>query len=981
MEFKSIRDFVDSVGNRYSSKILYRYFYDGRIVERTYEEMRDDVYSLASYFVSKGFKRKHIAILGGTSYEWVVSFLAIIISDNVAIPLDKMLPENEIVFLCNSGDVNLLLHDSDYKNTAEAVCRECASVDEAMCLSSDEFRKLLDFEVCELPATDISDLCEILFTSGTTGTSKGVMLSQTALLANIDEIHRLDYTSNFTKKTKAVVMSVLPIYHTFELTVDNLGIMAYGATICINDSIENIVTNLNIFKPSVMLVVPAIAEAFYKKIKEGTKDSKTEKKLRKAKKLTKRLSNVGIDARRSVYKSVHEKLGGNLLNIVVGGAALRPEICDYFEEFGIHLYQGYGLTECAPLVAADYPEMNRVGSVGRCVSYMDVRIKNEEIQVKGPGVMMGYYHNEEATKEAFEDGWFKTGDLGRIDEDGFLYITGRCKNLIILDNGKNVYPEELEEKINLLPGVKESFVYSDKGKICALVLPENFSDKDLVKNIKKAIKNLNEDLPTYKKIVSVNMTAKEFPKTTTLKIKRHELMKNIEAQLAKDQVRYVAPSNPTEERIVAAYEQVLFKKVGMLDDFFNLGGDSLTAFEAAAILGVNAQELYEHPTPEMMASYLNGQNFQSEKEEYVDVNALIAKHANIRYKSAEEPYILLTGATGYLGTHILERLMKRGVKVVCLIRSEERLRSTLAKYFPKDAAGYNYKVVKGDICDRHFGLSDEEYRILASKITTVIHTAANVHHTGYYEEFEKTNVIGTKNVIEFCKDAEAVLHHTSTASVNGVGTVPIAEGAKVFDEFILDIGQNYVQNVYIHSKYKAEEAVLKARAQGLKANIYRIGNLTWRKKDGVFQKNAQDNGFIARAKGLFKTRIFCEEIAEFPMDFTPVDECADAYVKLVFSNRINNIYHLYNPNMLTIENLSSKLYLKCTMVPKTIYEKLLREKMQDKDVAVLSFYSAIATNSRNVPIKCDFTVSALEGLDFKWSKIGMGYLKYFKQFI
>lgn len=981
MDFKSLREFVDTVGVKFSSKIVYKYLSDGNIVSKKYEQLRDDVYSLASYFAGNGIRRQHVAILGGTSYEWVVSFLAVIISDNVAIPLDKMLSEKGLCFLCNAGDINYMLFDPEYKNVADVALKDCKTMKECICMKSKEFAGYLDYEVVSFPETQIDDLCEILFTSGTTGTSKGVMLSQRSILANISEIRRLDYTSNFTKKTPAVVLSVLPVYHTFELTVDNLGIMAYGATICINDSLENIVNNMLLFKPAVMLIVPAIAEAFYKKIKEAEKDSSQARKLKKAARLCKTADSLGIDARRKIYKPVYAKFGGNLLNIVVGGAALRTEICEYFDKLGINVYQGYGLTECAPLVAADNPEANRFGAVGKPVSYMDVKIENEEILVKGPGVMLGYYKNDEATAEVFEDGWFKTGDLGYLDEDGFLYITGRSKNLIILDNGKNVYPEELEEMINGLDGVKESFVYADSGRISALVQTDSLNDKDKNKEIRKKIKEINEELPTFKKITSVNFTVKEFPKTTTMKIKRHELLKQIENQLIKNEVKYVAPANPSEERIINVFSQVLFKKVGMLDDFFLQGGDSLTAFEAAAMLGITAQDLYDYPTPESLSKYLNGQNESDEEEEYVDVNSLIKKNSNIRYKLPEESYVLLTGATGYLGTHILEKLMDRNVKVVCLIRSEERLKSTLAKYFPKKINDFNYKVAKGDITEKHFGLTDSEYKKLCEKVNIVIHTAANVHHTGHYEEFEKTNVIGTRNIIDFCKDADAVLHHTSTSSVNGVGTVSIAEGAKVFDEFVLDIGQNYVQNVYIHSKYKAEELVLKERDNGLKANIYRIGNLTWRKKDGVFQKNAQDNGFISRAKGLFKTRIFCKEIAEYPMDFTPVDECADAYVRLVFNNRINNIYHLYNPNMLTIENLSSKLYLKCTPVPRAIYEKLLREKILDKDIAVLSFYSAIAYNSKNVPIKCDFTTDTLENLNFKWSKIGVGYLKYFKQFI
>lgn len=974
----SIKEFVDEIYAEYPDNIAYKFIVDGNVESRTYKNLRNDVYGMASYLVGKKYKDNHIAILGGTSYEWVVSFLAVIISGNVVIPIDKMLHESEMMFLFNEGDVDAIIYGEDFEGIAKKAKKEIKTIREIRDMSQREFMAVLCTKEVKMPETDPDSMAEILFTSGTTGTSKGVMISQTNIVSNINDIFRMNYASNFTGDK--VVLSVLPIHHTFELTVDNLGILAYGATICINDKLENIVANMVLFKPKVILIVPAIAEVFYKKVQEALNDPKTKKKIQKGKKLCKTLKIVGIDAKRKVFKEMLDKFGGNLTNIVVGGAALRPEICECFDQFGINMYQGYGLTECAPLVAANYPAANKVGSVGQAVKYMEVKTDGGEIITRGPGVMIGYYKNEEATKEVIKDGWFYTGDLGYIDEEGYIFITGRSKNLIILDNGKNIYPEELEEKIALIDGVKEVFVYGDKGRICTLILPDNPGDKDKRKAIEDAVKKLNESLPTYKKITFISFTHREFPKTTTLKIKRHELMEMIKNQLVKNEVKYVAPTNATEERIVNAFESVLTKRVGIYDDFFELGGDSLGAFEAAAMIGVNAQEIYEYPTPESLGKFLTQSENYEEDEKKVDVNSLILKNADITYKNTHK-CVFLTGATGFLGAHVLRELLRNNINVVCLVRNEERLRQTLGRYFPKEYKYFKYKVVKGDIEAEHFGLNDKEYSILVHKVDTVIHTAANVHHAGHYEEFERTNVWGTQNVINFCKDARAVLHYTSTASVNGVGTVAIPKTDKVFDEFILDIGQQYVQNVYIHSKYKAEEAVLLAREEGLKANIYRIGNLTWRMSDGMFQKNAEDNGFIGRARGLFKARLYSPEIAEFPMDFTAVDECATAYVKLVLNNRVNNIYHLYNPHLFTIEKLADKLLFNCKRVPKEIFDKFLREKIQDKDVAVLSFYSSIAANSRNVPVNNDYTVKVLAGLGFKWSKINFHYLKYLKQFL
>lgn len=975
--FSTIKEFTDEIYRKYSDNIAYRFFRDEVITDRTYKDLRNDVYALASHFVETGYKSKHIAILGGTSYEWIVSFLAVIISGNVVIPIDKMLLKKEMMYLFEAGDVDVILYDEEFEETALEAKKTVKKVKKVHCLLGEEFQGFLKTKEVEMPETNPGKVCEILFTSGTTGVSKGVMISQTNIIVNLKEIHRLDFASNVSGPK--VVLSVLPVHHTFELTVDNLGILCYGATICINDSIENIAANINTFKPAVMLIVPAIAEALYKKIKDAMNDSKTARKINNGKRIVKMAGVVGMDVRRSIYKSLLDKFGGNLTNIVVGGAALRPEICECFALFGINVFQGYGLTECAPLVCANCPTANKIGSVGKPV-YCEVKTVDCEIAVKGDNVMLGYYKNEEATKEVLKDGWFYTGDLGYFDEEGYLFITGRSKNVIILDNGKNIYPEELEEKIMVIDGVKDVFVYGDKGRLCALVLPANPGDKEKKKAIETAIKKINEALPGYKKITFISFTHREFPKTTTMKIKRHELMEMVKNQLEKNEVKYVAPTNATEEKIVNAFEQILAKRVGIYDDFFDLGGDSLAAFELAAILGVNAQDVYEYPTVESLAKFMAGSNVFEDEEDKVDVNSIILHNSNVTYKNAHK-CVFLTGATGFLGAHILRELLRNKVKVVCLVRNEERLRQTLGRYFPKEYKYFNYKVVKGDIEAEHFGLNDIEYSILVRKVDTVIHTAANVHHAGHYEDFERTNVWGTQNVINFCKDARAVLHYTSTASVNGVGTVAIPKTDKVFDEFVLDIGQKYVQNVYIHSKYKAEEAVLLAREDGLKVNIYRIGNLTWRMSDGMFQKNADDNGFIGRARGLLKAGLYSPEIAEFPMDFTAVDECANAYVKLVLHNRINNIYHLYNPHLFTIEKLANKLLFKCKSVPREIFDKFLKEKITDKDVAVLSFYSSIASNSRNVPISNDFTNGVLLSLGFKWSNIGFHYLKYLKRFM
>lgn len=975
----NLQEFVNEIAAMYGNTDAYRFIVNDNVISRTYLELQRDVMGLASYLVNQGFSRNHIAILGGTSYQWIVTFLGVANSNNIVIPLDKMLPKEEILNLLVMGDVEYVFVSEEYKSYIGDIKEAQNQVKEVYCFEDGTFSYMLATAPVTLPKIDSEALTEILFTSGTTGTSKGVMLSQKNIVCNINSIAQMDFTSNV--KTDYIVLSVLPVHHTFELTVDNLGVLFCGATICINDKLENIVANIQRFKPAVILVVPAIAEVFYKKVREAMANKATKKKIAQGMKLNHTLLKLNIHNTRKIFKSLLERFGGNLTNIIVGGAALRPEIPELFAEFGIEVFQGYGLTECAPLVSANYPTRNRVGSVGLPVDYMQVKSDNGEILVKGDGVMLGYYKNQAATEEVIQDGWFRTGDLGYQDMDGYLYITGRSKNLIILGNGKNIYPEELEEHLLQIENVKDAMVYEENGKICALIQPILKTD-EIRRNIQKEIRMINDKMPTYKRITGIDYRYQDFPKTTTLKTKRQEIMAWLEERKDKNQTEYVAPVTEEQLRIAEAFQNALSQnRVGIKDDFFELGGDSLTAMEAALILGIQVQDIYDHPTIERLEEALKRHENDTNRENYVDVNELIKHNSNLEIENKENQYILLTGATGFFGAHILRELLRRHVNVVCLVRNVDKLRPTLKEYFPKEYEYFNYKTVKGDVELEHFGLSEDKYETLTKRVDMVIHTAANVHHAGNYEDFERTNVLGTKNVIDFCKDADAILQHTSTASVNGAGTVKQTNPNEIFDEFKLDIGQQYTQNVYIHSKYKAEELVLLAREEGLKANIFRIGNLTWRMSDGKFQKNADDSGFLGRFRGFLKVGMYSKEIAQYPVDFTAVDECADAYVRLAMHNHVNNIYNMYNPHLLRIEDISNKLLVKTKLVTKEVFELALKKQIQTKEVAVLSFYNAIASTSYNIKMNNDFTVKELKKLGFEWSKISLKYLAYIKTII
>ncbi len=983
LNVNDLQEFVIEIAKNYKTRIAYRYLEYGNVVEKTYAEFTADVFAVASWLHNHEHRDEKIAIIGGTSYYWVVTFVAAAISSNTVIPIDKMLPKEEIFNLIERGDASLIFMDEEFWGWSKEISEQSEKKRETFSFSDAKFKEMLKTARVRLPKVKPETPCLLLFTSGTTGVSKGVLISHKNITSNINEITRMEYTKDIPSNVEAGVLSVLPIYHTFELTVGHLGILGTGSIVNINDKLENITENMKRFRPAVMLIVPAIAEVLSKKIMAEFNSHKNKRKVAIGKKADKALSNIGINAKRTIYKAVYKNFGGNLTTFVVGGSALRPDVEVSLEEIGLHLYQGYGMTECAPLIAANFPGNNRVGSVGKPVSYMDVIVRDGEIMVKGDGLMLSYYGDlgEVNKDEVYSDGYFKTGDLGYFDKDGYLYITGRSKNLIILANGKNVYPEEIEEYIIGIPGVKECMVYEDEGAIAALIVPESMNEKTDIRKIKEGINNLNNKIPAYKRVVRLSFRPSDLPKTTTMKIKRKEVMAWIEKKKEEQKVEYVAPETTEQIRLCEIMEQVLHSgRIGIKDNFFDRGGDSMAALEFATLVGIQAQDVYDCPTVEELESMiLNGQK-ETVSSEKIDVNAILRKNNNLIVKG-DPNYILLTGATGFLGAHILRELCLRKQNVVCLVRNAEKLKPTLKAYFPKEYEKFNYKVVTGDIELEHFGLNEKEYKILSRKIDMVFHVAANVRHTGNYADFERSNVMGTQHVIDFCKDADAILQHTSTASVNGAGTVAQRNKNAKFDEFCLDIGQHYEQNVYIHSKYQSEVRVLMAREEGLKANIFRIGNLTWRKSDGKFQKNAGDNGFLARLKGLLKVGMYTQEIAEYPIDFTAVDECAEAYVLLALNHHVNNVYNLYNPNVYSLDGLCRKAMVHAKRVPKEVFEKTLKSMIQDKEVTVLSFYNAIASSSANIKTSNTFTTAELKKLGFTWSKIGISYLKYVKHLL
>ncbi len=524
-----------------------------------YDDYKEQVDELGTALIDMGLKDKRIAVIGENRYEWALSYMAVVAGTGVVVPLDKSLPEVEIESLIMRSEVEAIFYTKTYKDTMKRIRQENKyNLKYYICMDKEDLQDG-EFYIYDLKEKgeellkkgneefvnakiDNEKMSIMLFTSGTTSKSKAVMLSQKNICTNL-----MDIASVIKLDENDTMLSFLPLHHTFECTVGFLYPIYSGAKIAYCEGIRHIADNIKDYHVTAMISVPILFENMYKKVMKNIEKQGKMEKVQTGIKISKFLLKFGIDVRKKIFKEIHEKLGGKVRLFVNGAAALDEETERGFNALGFKIVQGYGLTETSPVVAAGNDKYTKIGSIGKIFPSVEVKIvdKDEngvgEIAVKGDSVMLGYYNNEEANKEVFQDGWFLTGDLGYMDEDEFLHIVSRKKNVIVLKNGKNIYPEELENLINKIPGVKESFVYGkpdrdDDLKICVKVV----YDKDVIKeeeNLEKEeeikdfiwgkIKEINKTMPAYKYIRELTITQEELIKTTTQKVKRHEEMKRI----------------------------------------------------------------------------------------------------------------------------------------------------------------------------------------------------------------------------------------------------------------------------------------------------------------------------------------------------------------------------------------------------------------------------------------------------------------------
>lgn len=520
----------------------------------TYTKFDKQIDCLGTALVSKGLKGKRIAVIGKNCYEWIVSYLAVVNGTGTVVPLDKGLPEKEIETSLIRSESEAIIFEDDYIDMIKNIkSNNQTKVTKFICMNKqdefeniytliDEGEKLLQQGNKEFIESEINneEMSILLFTSGTTSAAKAVMLSHKNIASNIYSMTKCeDIRSTDTN------IAFLPFHHTFGST-GILMFLSRGATNVFCDGLRHIQKNLNEYHVSMFVCVPLLIESIYKKVWQEIEKTGQTKKVKFGMKLTKFLLIFGIDIRRKIFKQIIDKLGGKLRYVISGASGLDGEVATGFRNFGIEVVQGYGLTETSPTLIAETAKSYKAGSTGLPIPNVEIKINdpNEqgigEILAKGPNVMLGYYENEEATNEVLVDGWFHTGDLGYKDKGGFIFITGRQKNVIVLKNGKNIYPEELETLVNQLPYVAESMVYGKEKNDDLVVSVKVVYDKEYAKNnwqdktqedieklIWEDIKKINQTMPNYKHIKNLIATDEEMIKTTTAKIKRFEEMKNL----------------------------------------------------------------------------------------------------------------------------------------------------------------------------------------------------------------------------------------------------------------------------------------------------------------------------------------------------------------------------------------------------------------------------------------------------------------------
>ena len=570
-KMRDYRELLEYAEKNYANNVAYKYKKNleekpVKYVEKKYKDVVKDVKAFSTALLDMGFKGKRIALIGENRYEWVLSYLAVTCGGMIIAPLDKALPDKEIASLIKRSEVDAVIYEKKHQELFEKLkADESINLNTLICIDSTEensnstinFKDLLEEgrklikeknKLYDYITLNNDEMSIMLFTSGTTSAAKIVMLSQNNILSNL-----YAYQTHFKINEDDTLLSFLPIHHTFECSITILYGFYSGATIAFCDGLRYIQSNLKEYEVSIFVAVPLVLETMYKKITKAIQDQGKTKLINTMTKISNALLKLHIDIRKIVFKQIIDNFGGKLRMVLYGAASLDKDTIIGLNNFGINSIQGYGLTETSPVLTAEAENKHKPGSIGYPLDNVEIKIDNPdkegvgEIFAKGPNIMLGYYNDEKKTKEAFKDGWFRTGDFGYKDEEGFIFITGRKNDIIVLRNGKNVYPQELEFLISKLPYVAECMVFArnetntDTLLMAKIVYNKEVMEKDYPdtkkeeyeKIIWKDIKEINKTLPTFKHIKKIIVTDEPMIKTTTQKVKRNEEIKKTEKELQK----------------------------------------------------------------------------------------------------------------------------------------------------------------------------------------------------------------------------------------------------------------------------------------------------------------------------------------------------------------------------------------------------------------------------------------------------------------
>mgnify|MGYP002518992387 CR=1 FL=1 len=540
--YENLKQMYHASADTYGEKTLFMQKEGGEYKSYSFRQYAEEVDALGTALCARGLKGKRIIVSGENGYDWVRSYMAVICGVGVVVPVDKEIPAEEIANIARESEAAAILYSEKLSAKVEALDEGVARIpfsslpaliEQGKKLIEEGDRTYLDAEI------DPNAMSSLLFTSGTTGVSKGVMLSHRNICFNLSEMCQMLYIDD-----KDVFLSVLPIHHAYECTCGFLCQVYRGSTVAFSEGLRHITRNMQEVHPTMILCVPLLLETMYNKVWANIRKQGMEGKVTAAIKMTNAIpsAKLRLAAKRRVFAQIHKSFGGKLRIMISGGAAVDPKIMQGLRDLGIAAYQGYGLTECAPLAALNRDTFYNDGSAGMATpnALLDVYdVQGDgtgEIRYKGDNIMLGYYKQPEMTAEVIRDGWFYTGDLGYLDKDGFLFITGRKKNVIVTSNGKNIFPEELETYLGRTPYVAESVVvgYMNPKKkdydIVAIIRPDldrmvedfgaDYTRDQLETELKKALSEVNGIVQSYKRIETFVIRDEEFPKNTSRKIKR-----------------------------------------------------------------------------------------------------------------------------------------------------------------------------------------------------------------------------------------------------------------------------------------------------------------------------------------------------------------------------------------------------------------------------------------------------------------------------